>query len=140
MRNGKITHNMLSASSERDLFHLARQSRLFNGRAWCSARSEYEKYLEVNFGSSAKELTAFATQGHPSEYKWMSKYELRYALGARWFRYEINGKPQVYFSLPIYMSKCILVLKKEKIGESLDPKRRARKPCLLYERLTIGLP
>lgn len=102
MRNGKITSNMLSASSERDLYHRAKHARLFTNRAWCSARSEFVKYFEVNFGSSVKELTAFATQGHPSEYKWMKKYELRYALGARWFHYQTNGKVHVSLCLYVY--------------------------------------
>lgn len=95
MRNQKIINGMLSASSERDSSHLAKNARLFSHRAWCSARSEYEKYVEVNFGLSAKEITAFATQGHPTEYKWMNKYELRYALGSRWFKYQVNGKVKV---------------------------------------------
>lgn len=97
MRNYKITNQMIRASSDRDASHRAKHARLFNRRAWCSARSEYEKYLEVDFGSSIKELTAIATQGHPIEYKWMNKYELRYALGARWFTYKVHGKVKVRF-------------------------------------------
>lgn len=95
MQNRKIANKMLHASSERDSSHKAKHARLFDSRAWCSARSEYDKYLEVDFGSSIKEITAVATQGHPKEYKWMNKYELRYALGARWFAYKINNKLKV---------------------------------------------
>ena len=98
---------MLSASSERDSSHSAKHARLFDSRAWCSARSEYEKYIEVNFGTSMKEITAVATQGHPTEYKWMNKYELRYALGARWFPYRVNGKIKVSTGFTLGSNICM---------------------------------
>lgn len=41
------------------------------------------------------EVTAIATQGHPEEYKWVHKYHLKYALGAHWFEYRVNGEIKV---------------------------------------------
>ncbi|EDO36526.1 predicted protein [Nematostella vectensis] len=86
----------LSASSERDNErHAARQARLNSNSAWCSARSEFAKYLQVDFGRHV-EITGIATQGHPKEYKWVNKYWLRYTMGYYWFTYRQDKAIKVF--------------------------------------------
>jgi hypothetical protein len=94
MSSKQIANSKLSASSERDTQHSANHARLSDSSAWCSARSAFDKYLQVDFGSMM-EVTAIATQGHPEEFKWVHKYHLKYALGAHWFDYHVNDKLKV---------------------------------------------
>ncbi|EDO36507.1 predicted protein, partial [Nematostella vectensis] len=86
MERHSIADHLLSASSERDSRHAAKHARLNSNSAWCSARSEFAKYLQVDFGRHV-EITGIATQGHPKEYKWVNKYWLRYTMGYYWFTY-----------------------------------------------------
>ncbi|KAJ7383495.1 hypothetical protein OS493_027659 [Desmophyllum pertusum] len=89
--NRMIFSSQLSASSERDSRHGAKHGRLHGNSAWCSARSSFAKYFQIDFGRTM-EVTAVATQGHPREQKWVLKYILRYSLGKHWLAYQESGR------------------------------------------------
>ncbi|XP_048586831.1 sushi, von Willebrand factor type A, EGF and pentraxin domain-containing protein 1-like isoform X3 [Nematostella vectensis] len=95
MERHSIADHLLSASSERDSRHAAKHARLNSNSAWCSARSEFAKYLQVDFGRHV-EITGIATQGHPKEYKWVNKYWLRYTMGYYWFTYRQDKAIKVF--------------------------------------------
>ena len=84
----------MSASSERNSQHAAHHARLHGNTAWCSARSSFTKFLQIDF-PRRMEISAVLTQGHRTEYQWLYKYKLRYSLGAQWLTYKESGKEKV---------------------------------------------
>ncbi|XP_020615812.1 CUB and sushi domain-containing protein 3-like isoform X2 [Orbicella faveolata] len=95
LKNRMIFSHQLSASSERDSRHGAKHGRLHGNSAWCSARSSFPKYFQIDFGRTM-EVTAVATQGHPREQKWVLKYVLKYLLGKNWLTYQESGRDKVF--------------------------------------------
>lgn len=95
LKSRMIFSRQLSASSERDSRHSARHGRLDGNSAWCSARSSFAKYFQIDFGRTV-EVTSVATQGHPREEKWIQRYILRYSLGKNWFTYQASGRDKVF--------------------------------------------
>jgi len=95
LKNRMIFSHQLSASSERDSRHGAKHGRLHGNSAWCSARSSFPKYFQIDFGRTM-EVTAVATQGHPREQKWVLKYVLKYLLGKNWLTYQEAGRDKVF--------------------------------------------
>lgn len=95
LKSRMIFSRQLSASSERDSRHTARHGRLDGNSAWCSARSSFAKYFQIDFGRTV-EVTSVATQGHPREDKWMQRYVLRYSLGKNWFTYQESRRDKVF--------------------------------------------
>ncbi|KAL9989269.1 hypothetical protein ACROYT_G003802 [Oculina patagonica] len=95
LKNRMIFSHQLSASSERDSRHRAKHGRLHGSSAWCSARSSFPKYFQIDFGRTM-EVTAVATQGHPRERKWVLQYVLKYSLGKNWLTYQESGRDKVF--------------------------------------------
>lgn len=88
MENGAIGDGQISASSQWNDNHAARQGRLQftqNGRkagSWSSRKNDQNQWLQIDMGDHHK-VTGVATQGRDSvKYKqWVTKYQLLFSNG-----------------------------------------------------------
>ena len=87
MQNGEIPDGQLSASSEWDANHAARQGRLnfqaVPGKAgsWSAKRNDVNQWLQVDLGAQYNKIkvTGVATQGRNGYSQWVNKYTLQYS-------------------------------------------------------------
>ncbi|XP_078374702.1 EGF-like repeat and discoidin I-like domain-containing protein 3 isoform X1 [Oculina patagonica] len=93
MENGAICDGQISASSEWDVNHAARQGRLnfkahgkFKG-AWSAANSDVNPWLQIYLGSESIIITRLATQGRNGFTQWVTSYNLQYSDDRVNFRY-----------------------------------------------------
>ncbi|XP_048584003.1 receptor-type tyrosine-protein phosphatase T isoform X2 [Nematostella vectensis] len=78
----------MTSSSKVDDSHGPSAGRLYGGLSWCSATSSSSQYLQVDLGRVTK-ITGIATQGSPTEDKWVTQYSLKYTLGGSlWLSYK----------------------------------------------------
>ena len=86
MENGVIDDGQISASSQWDGNHAARQGRLQfkqNGAkqgSWSSRKNDQNQWLQINMGDH-HEVTGVATQGRDSvrHKQWVTKYQLLFS-------------------------------------------------------------
>ena len=93
MENGEIPDGQLSASSEWDANHSARQGRLnfkaVPGKAgsWSATTSDVNQWLQVDLGTQYTKVTRVATQGRNGYSQWVTKYALQYSNDGVNFQY-----------------------------------------------------
>ncbi|XP_078374852.1 lactadherin-like [Oculina patagonica] len=95
MENAAICDGQISASSERDANHAARQGRLnFKahkklGGAWSAANSDGNQWLQIYLGSESIIITRVATQGRHghSQLQWVTSYNIQFSDDRVNFRY-----------------------------------------------------
>ena len=93
MENGAISDDQITASSQRDVNHSARQGRLhFNATreirgAWSAADNDDKQWLQIYLGCESIIITRVATQGGNSLRQWVTKYNLQYSDYTVNFRY-----------------------------------------------------
>ena len=100
MESGAISDSQLSASSQWDANHAARQARLHFKRhgsiigAWSSRAKDLHQWLQVDLRSYTT-VTRVATQGRNSDHwrpQWVTKYKLQYSVDGVIFQdYEEPG-------------------------------------------------
>ena len=84
MESEAIPDAQISASSQLDDNHAARQARLHfkisgNKRGgWSALKSDLKQWLQVDLGSYSR-VTRVATQGRNAYNEWVTKYNLRYS-------------------------------------------------------------
>ena len=84
MENEAISDSQISASSQLDDNHSARQARLHftisgNMRGgWSALRNDLNQWLQVDLGSYTR-VTRVATQGRNAYNEWVTKYRLKYS-------------------------------------------------------------
>ncbi|EDO30628.1 predicted protein, partial [Nematostella vectensis] len=88
IENKGIRDEQMTTSSKQDDSHGASAGRLYAGSSWCSATSSSSEYLQVDLGRVAK-VTGIATQGSPTEDKWVMTYALSHSNnGEDWVEYK----------------------------------------------------
>ncbi|XP_048583976.1 uncharacterized protein LOC5501433 isoform X1 [Nematostella vectensis] len=92
IENKGIRDEQMTTSSKQDDSHGASAGRLYAGSSWCSATSSSSEYLQVDLGRVTK-ITGIATQGSPTEDKWVMTYALSHSNnGEDWVEYKAGQK------------------------------------------------
>ena len=91
MESGAISDSQISASSEADSNHAARQGRLNfketnnNSGGWVAKSKDRLQWLQIDLGNLDTKVAGVATQGRHSQ--WVSKYMLQYSNDGKTFAY-----------------------------------------------------
>ena len=102
MESREISDAQISASSEWNSNHAARQGRLNfqeSGRkigSWAAKYNDQNQWLQVDLGSS-KHVTYLATQGRNGGYpQWVTRYKMEYSSdGTSFHCYQEHGTDKV---------------------------------------------
>ncbi|XP_044165960.1 uncharacterized protein LOC114964732 isoform X11 [Acropora millepora] len=99
MENGAIPDGKISASSEWDSNHAAKQARLhFPGGpgiagSWSSRQNDVNQWLQIDLGIQNAKVTGLATQGRANANQWVTKYKLQYSHdGVNFYYYKEQGQ------------------------------------------------
>lgn len=102
MESGAIADSQLTASSEYDVYHAPKRSRLHTREistlargAWSSLTNDANQWLQVDVGK-VKNVTHIATQGRNtySPFQYVTKYKLQYSNDGLTFQfYKKEGQP-----------------------------------------------
>ena len=93
METGAISDAQISASSEWDANHAAKQGRLHfqavPGKAgsWSAKANNVNQWLQIDLGNQRTKVTRVATQGRNAYSQWVTKYKLQYSDDGVNFRY-----------------------------------------------------
>ncbi|KAL9970561.1 hypothetical protein ACROYT_G022960 [Oculina patagonica] len=89
MENHEISNGQISASSKHSTSYAAHRGRLRLQGAWSPARSDKDKWLQVDLISNYTRVTGVATQGrnHTFYNRWVTKYKLQYSDDGTSFEY-----------------------------------------------------
>ena len=89
MESSKIEDERISASSEWNSNHAAKQGRLrLQAGAWRANTSDANQWLQVDLVSQHNKITRVATQGRNGAYpEWVTKYKLQYSDNGVNFQY-----------------------------------------------------
>ena len=93
MENGAICDGQITASSQRDVNHAARQGRLHSNAtrklkgAWSAADNDDKPWLQIYLGSESIIITRVATQGGNGLQQWVTEYNVQYSDDKVNFRY-----------------------------------------------------
>ena len=92
MEDGAISDVQISASSQRDDNHAARQGRLnfvAHSRkigSWSPDKNDISQWLQIDLGDHYTRVTDVATQGGYANDNWVIKYKLQYSNDGMMFR------------------------------------------------------
>ena len=93
MENGAIPDGHVSASSQWNANHAARQGRLnfqaVPGKAgsWSARRNDANQWLQIDLANEFTRVTLVATQGRNGYSQWVTKYKLQYSNDGVNFQY-----------------------------------------------------
>ena len=93
MENGAIPDGHVSASSQWNANHAARQGRLnfqaVPGKAgsWSARRNDANQWLQIDLANEFTRITRVATQGRNGYSQWVTKYKLQYSIDGMNFQY-----------------------------------------------------
>ena len=109
MESGAISDAQISASSQWDANHAAKQGRLHfqavSGKAgsWSAQFNNLNQWLQIDLGNQHAKVTRVATQGRNAAYsQWVTKYKLQYSDDGVNFKYYRDqgqwdfGGPKLY--------------------------------------------
>ena len=105
METGAISDAQISASSEWDANHAAKQGRLHfqavSGKAgsWSAQFNDLNQWLQIDLGNQHAKVTRVATQGRNAYSQWVTKYKLQYSDdGVNFQSYRENGAIKVSYA------------------------------------------
>ena len=105
METGAISDAQISASSEWDANHAAKQGRLHfqavPGKAgsWSAKVNNVSEWLQIDLGNQHTKVTRVATQGRNAYSQWVTKYKLQYSDdGVNFQYYRENGAIKVSYA------------------------------------------
>ena len=108
MKNKKIPDEKISASSQWDSNHAAKQARLhFPGGpgiagSWSSRQNDANQWLQIDLGIQNAKVTGLATQGRANAKQWVTMYKLQYSHdGVNFYYYREPGQSVAKVSPPI---------------------------------------
>ena len=108
MENRAIPGGKISASSEWDSKHAAKQARLhFPGGpgiagSWSSRQNDANQWLQIDLGIQNPKMTGLATQGRANANQWVTMYKLQYSHdGVNFYYYREQGQSVAKVSPPI---------------------------------------
>ena len=106
METGAISDAQISASSEWDANHAAKQGRLHfqavPGKAgsWSAKANNVNQWLQIDLGNQHTKVTRVATQGRNAYSQWVTKYKLQYSDdGVNFQYYRENGAIKVSYAI-----------------------------------------
>ncbi|KAK3738382.1 hypothetical protein QZH41_017221 [Actinostola sp. cb2023] len=77
----------MTSSSSSNNSHDASHCRLYGSSSWCSSTTSNTEYIQVDLGQ-VKTVTGIATQGNPTQDKWVKSYKVSYGFSDGVDRYE----------------------------------------------------
>ena len=87
IENKGVADTEMASSSRLNNTHTSSHGRLYGATSWCSSTSSVNEYIQVDLGQ-VKTVTGIATQGDPTNDKWIKTYTIRYSLnGNSWNDY-----------------------------------------------------
>ena len=105
METGAISDAQISASSEWDANHAAKQGRLdfqaVSGKAgsWSAKANNVNQWLQIDLGNQHTKVTRVATQGRNAHSQRVTKYKLQYSDdGVNFQYYRENGAIKVSYA------------------------------------------
>ena len=105
MEDGAISDAQISASSQWDANHAAKQGRLHfqavSGKAgsWSAKANNVNQWLQIDLGNQNAKVTIVATQGRNAYSQWVTKYKLQYSDdGVNFQYYRENGAIKVSYA------------------------------------------
>ena len=105
MEDGAISDAQISASSQWDANHAAKQGRLHfqavSGKAgsWSAKANDLNQWLQIDLGNQHAKVTRVATQGRNAYSQWVTKYKLQYSDdGVNFQYYQENGSIKVSYA------------------------------------------
>ena len=108
MENRTIPDGKISASTQWDSNHAAKQARLFFpggpgiAGSWSSRPNNANQWLQIDLGVQNAKVTALASQGRADADQWVTKYKLQYSPdGAHFYFYREPGQGVAKVSPPI---------------------------------------
>lgn len=95
MESGAIPDSQMSASSQWDGNHAAKQGRLFfksstKASSWSAKTNDASQWLQVDLRVYTK-VARVASQGRHAVPQWVTKYKLRYSIEGTTFYYFIEA-------------------------------------------------
>jgi len=93
MESGAISDAQISASSQWNAYHAAKQARLnFQARpgiagSWASRTNNVNRWLQIDLGYQYTNVTRVATQGRNAYIQWVTMYKLQYSDDGVIFQY-----------------------------------------------------
>ena len=109
MESGAISDAQISASSQWDANHAAKQGRLHfravPGKvgSWCAGANDVNQWLQIDLGNQHTKVTRLATQGRNGYSQWVTKYKLQYSDdGVNFHYYWEHGATKVSFAFLIH--------------------------------------
>ena len=112
MENRAISDAQISASSQKDVNHAAKQARLRikadgnKSGGWSARRDDFNQWLQVDLGSNTK-VTRVATQGRNQRDEWVTKYRLQYSYGGvnfKFYKIKENSSAKVFYGRHQYVT------------------------------------
>ena len=117
MENGAIPDGHVSASSQWNANHAARQGRLnfqaVPGKAgsWSARRNDANQWLQIDLGNQFTRITRVATQGRNGYSQWVTKYKLQYSNdGVNFQHYREQGQTQTKVKTPHSPNSSLLCM------------------------------
>ena len=93
MENGAINDGQISASTQWDANHAAKQGRLnfkaVPGKAgsWSAGANDVNQWLQIDLGNPNTKVTGVGSQGRNAYGQWVTKYKLQYSHDGVNFQY-----------------------------------------------------
>ena len=87
MKKRTIPDANITASSSLSSNHSPAKARLDGQGAWCSARSDTSPYIQIQLGKK-KSITMIMTQGSDRNFRWATKYQIKYFKEGKWVTYQ----------------------------------------------------
>ena len=106
MENGAISDGQISASSQFDANHAAKQGRLHcKAGSWSAGNTNLHQWLQVDLGSQYIKVTRVATQGRHDYPQWVTKYKLQYSndgVNFHYYREQGQTAAKVKYNVDLY--------------------------------------
>ena len=138
MEDGAISDAQISASSQWDANHAAKQGRLHfqavSGKAgsWSAKANDRNQWLQIDLGNQHAKVTRVATQGRNAYSQWVTKYKLQYSDdGVNFQYYQENGAIKVSYAF-FHKTNIDYIFNSRSITSTFICKIKTRKPLELF--------
>jgi hypothetical protein len=84
MQNGRVNHQMITASSYYNKQLAPQAGRLNHKYSWCAAISNHKQWLQVDFRKPSK-IVRIATQGRGNSNQWVTYFYVRHSVDGVYF-------------------------------------------------------
>ncbi|KAK3715659.1 hypothetical protein QZH41_020735 [Actinostola sp. cb2023] len=96
LENSEIHNSQMTSSSSSNNSHDASRGRLYGSSSWCSSTASNTEYIQVDLGQ-VKTVTGIATQGDPTQDKWVTSYKVSYGFSdGVWYEYKEGQVTKIF--------------------------------------------